>query len=293
MRQRKRIALFKDAPIKDSLKLDLYFKDIDKFGRLETEKEQELFVAYRSGDHPSRETLIVHNLKFVVSVAKHYQRSVVGIQLSDLISYGNIGLMKAIERYDESLGYRFISFAVWWIRQCIVDHLRIFNTVITYPQNFYLANIKIKTFIEEFYKLNEREPSDMEVYQFIEDNEIRVTAYSDICYEKTISLDSELMGNQQQSIAGLQSYHDVIEDVNASKPDEYEGDANTVMVRRLVHSLPEREKGIILHCFGIDGYPILSIDELAETFKVSSERIRQIKRTALASIKNGIETISL
>jgi RNA polymerase primary sigma factor len=287
VRARKQIMLNKDAPVKDALGLDIYFRDIMKYEPLTTPEEKDLFARYKDGDLAAREKIIKHNLKFVVSVAKYYQRSVVGIQLSDLIAFGNIGLMKAIERYDATLDYRFISFAVWWIRQPIIENLRTFNTVIDYPQNFYLANVKIKKFIDNFYKDNQREPSDEEVYTYIENNDLKVTAYSDIFYEKTLSLDTELY----DKTGNPQHYHDIVGDTIIAKPDEFEADSATLMVRRLVSTLPEREKGIIMHSFGIDNYPHMSLDDIAEKYEVSSERIRQIKRSVLSKMKENAKKI--
>jgi RNA polymerase primary sigma factor len=280
---KRQISLNKDAPIKDGLGLEIYFRDISKYGRLSTEQEKDLFSRYKAGDMIARDKIIKHNLLFVVSVAKHYQRSVAGIQLSDLISYGNIGLMKAIERYDESLNYRFISFAVWWIRQPIIDHLRIFNTVIDYPQNFYLANNRIKRFIDDFYKDHQREPSDEEVYDYIEEKELKVTAYSDVFYEKTLSLDCEI----SDKTGNTQGHYDLVANALVAKPDEYEGSDALLIVRRLVNVLPEREKGIIMHSFGIDGHSLLAIDDISEKYGISSERIRQIKRSVLAKMKQN------
>jgi RNA polymerase primary sigma factor len=285
-RTRKQIMLNKDAPVKDALGLDIYFRDIMKYESLTTPEEKDLFARYKEGDLAAREKIIKHNLKFVVSVAKYYQRSVIGIQLSDLISFGNIGLMKAIERYDATLDYRFISFAVWWIRQPIIENLRTFNTVIDYPQNFYLANVKIKKFIDNFYKDNQREPSDEEVYTYIENNDLKVTAYNDVFYEKTLSLDTELTDRN-----GSQLYHDVVSDTTTAKPDEFEANSATLMVRRLVSTLPEREKGIIMHSFGIDGYSQMALDDIAEKYEVSSERIRQIKRSVLGKMKENAKLI--
>jgi RNA polymerase primary sigma factor len=279
------LQLSKDAPVKDTGSLDRYFREIGKNAPLTNEQELDLFTRYNNdGDLRAKEIIVKANLKFVITVAKTYQRSVKDIQLSDLIALGNIGLLKAIDRFDVTLKYRFISFAVWWIRKSIVESLRTYNTVIQYPQNYYLSNNKIKNWIDEFYKIHEREPSDEEVCTYIEEEGLNVTAHADVFYEKMINLDELVDSGKGETGA----YIDIIENVESMKPDQaFEIDDSVEIVDKLLTNLNYREKQIMIYFFGLKGQPALSLEDIADKLNVTTERVRQIKRSVLEKFRDN------
>jgi RNA polymerase primary sigma factor len=284
----RKIILTKEAPVKDGVGLELYFKEIAKYPKLSAEEERNLFLRYQAGDQRARDLIVKHNLLFVIKVAKQYQRSIYGLQLSDLISMGNMGMLKAIDKFDLSKNVKFISMAVHWIRQSITEQIKTYNTVIDYPQNYYLVNNKIKNFSDAFERKHERTPSSDEVGEYIEECGMKVTQSSDIFNGKVLSLNLAADSHDISSPLLIE----VMEDPNAQAPDaSFEAEERAMAVNRLMAGISEREAYIINHNYGLNGCPVMSLDAIAEEMGVTTERVRQIRRATLSKFKKKADKL--
>lgn len=255
--------------------INRYFKDVKKSEGLSTEKEQELAKRIQDGDTKAIDELVEANLKFVVTIAKEFQGQ--GLPLPDLISEGNYGLIKAAYKFDHTKGFKFISYAVWWIRQAILQSLNDNARIIRLPTNVVNKIQQVRKDIEKFEFLNEREAILGEEVNDKGDKFRKVATGSIILNDKINEEGDEL--------------HELIEDISFKQEDNYYAmDADVkIELDRILSVLDEREREIIECYFGvnIEGEP-MTLETIGERFKLSKERIRQIKEKAIRKLRHNV-----
>ncbi|MEO9870595.1 sigma-70 family RNA polymerase sigma factor [Ekhidna sp.] len=257
--------------------LNKYFKEISREHLLTAEEEVEIVRRIKKGDHRAKDKLVKANLRFVVSIAKQYQNG--PVPLSDLINEGNIGLIKAAERFDETRGFKFISYAVWWIRQAILTALDEQSRVIRVPSHKISNMSKIKKIKEGWAKKNGRYPTSAELAEDMnmDEEDINETIST---FNSTSSLDAICSMDGDHSLMDLIT--DKASDEELEQTSYFEQLKNDVS--HILARLNEREKEIVEMVFGIDCPSPLSLDEISKHLGISRERIRQIKEKALKKL---------
>lgn len=263
-----------------SLSLDRYLQEIGKEEMIPIEKEIELAQAIRNGDKKALDALTKANLRFVVSVAKQYQFR--GLSLSDLINEGNIGLIKAAMRFDETKGFKFISYAVWWIRQSIIQALGEQARMVRLPSNRVHLGNKVQKAISVWEQTHERAPSTEELANEMEISEEDVQSVNDY-HINYISLDSP------NPTTGQESMLDDMIDKEADGTDErvHYKESLELDTKRCLNSLTERERNILCSFFGIGLPEAISLNEIALKHNMTSERARQIKDKAIHHLRSA------
>ncbi len=261
--------------------IEKYFNEIVSEEPLPAEQEVELVKRIKAGDEKAKELLIRANLKFVVSVAKHYQLT--GVPLGDLIGDGNIGLIKAAERFDETRGFKFISYAVWWIRQAIIEALNKQSRFIRIPGNRIAQMSKIKQVSAEWEQKYERLPTEEELAKILGKDEKNIKELVE-SFKAKLSLDAPVGSDEQ---AGL--LIDLIENQAGNIVEDdfiYQGSLGTEIGRALAN-LSDTESLILIRIFGLEGQPSQSLEEVSRVLGLSSERTRQLKNKAIKKLKDG------
>jgi RNA polymerase primary sigma factor len=258
--------------------IEKYLEEIGGYSPLAPEEEIDLARQIRKGNARALDKLVKANLRFVISVAKEYQGQ--GLPLQDLISEGNLGLIKAAQRFDETRGFKFISYAVWWIRQSILQALAEQSRVVRLPLNRVGAINKVGRALEELEKKFGREPSMEEIADKME-----MTAYEVADVLKTsarhLSLDEPFKEDEGNSLL------DILESDRYAPPDEtLMQESLQVEIDKVLSTLKPREAEIIRLYFGLDGDRPLTLEEIGEHFKLTRERVRQIKEKALRRLRH-------
>jgi RNA polymerase primary sigma factor len=258
--------------------IEKYLEEIGGYSPLPPSEEVELARRIRKSDSTALDKLVKANLRFVISVAKEYQGQ--GLPLQDLISEGNLGLIKAAQRFDETRGFKFISYAVWWIRQSILQALAEQSRVVRLPLNRVGAINKVGRALEELEKKFGREPSMEEIADRME-----LTAFEVADVMKTsarhLSLDEPFKEEEGNSLL------DVIESDRYAPPDDnLMQESLQVEIDKVLSTLKPREAEIIRLYFGLDGDRPLTLEEIGEHFKLTRERVRQIKEKALRRLRH-------
>src|SRR5690625_868929 len=271
----RQLKITKQVTNRETASLDKYLQEIGKVDLITAEKEVELAQRIKAGDKIALEELTKANLRFVVSVAKQYQHQ--GLSLSDLINEGNLGLIKAAQRFDETKGFKFISYAVWWIRQSILQALAEQGRLVRLPQNKIGTYNKANRAYIAFEQENERAPSTEELAAILELNEAEISNIFSTNTRHT-SLDAPVheaedvaMGDLLES--GIDTDEDVME--NSLK----------VEIQRILKSLSVREAEIVSAFFGLEGDEGPSIEEIGLKYNLTKERIRQIKERAVKRLQ--------
>ena len=271
---------------RESLALDKYLVDIGRIDLLTIEEEAELAKKIRQGDEESLDKLTKANHRFVVSVAKQYQNQ--GLSLADLINEGNVGLMKAAKRFDETKGFKFISYAVWWIRQSILQAIVEYSRMVRLPLNKMTAYNKVNEAYVAFVQKNEREPSNEELAEILGVSE------KDIFNmlkggNKHISVDAPLSEDE-----GAMSLVDMMSHGDKDSPDLKLMEES---VRREVidglEILSPREIQVISAYYGLGGNKPLTLEEIGETYDLTRERVRQIKERAIRRMRKSLNKNAL
>lgn len=258
--------------------LDLYLQEIGNVPLLMAEEETELARSVRAGDEKALEKLTASNLRFVVSVAKQYQNQ--GLSLSDLINEGNIGLMKAAKRFDETKGFKFISYAVWWIRQSILQALAEQSRIVRLPLSRVGTLHKIGRLSSEFEQEYGREPSTEEIAEALDMKPGDVKDSMRIA-SRHVSLDAPLKAGEDNRLL------DLIEDGDQDAPDEaLMVDSLKEEIFKALDSLTEREAAVIGLYFGINREKSHTLEEIGSCFNLTRERVRQIKEKALRRLRH-------
>jgi RNA polymerase primary sigma factor len=264
---------------RDSRTLEKYFNEISKDDLLTPEEEVDLAQRIREGDQAALDKLVKANLRFVVSVAKQYHYS--NIPLNDLINEGNLGLVKAAKKFDEKRGFKFISYAVWWIRQSIIQALSEHSRIVRLPSNKIGSLSKIDKAASLLEQRFEREPTDEELAEMLEMSidEINKTVRS---ATKQMSIDKPFSDDEGSSLLS------VLEDEEANTVDSdlFQKDSLKKEIERLLSTLDEREKVVVTKYFGLDHQPNLSLEDIGDLLGLTRERVRQIKEKALQKLAN-------
>jgi RNA polymerase primary sigma factor len=265
--------------------LDLYLREIGETPLITARQEVELAKRIKEGDQQALEKLTKANLRFVVSVAKQYQNQ--GLSLADLINEGNIGLIKAAKRFDETRGFKFISYAVWWIRQAILQALAEQSRIVRLPLNRVgtLHKIgKISSSLEQEYG---REPSPAEIAKELELSAVEVSDTLKIS-NSHLSLDAPFSVSEDNSLM------DVLEDEFQPAPDEdLLTESLKVEIERALGSLSAREAEVINLYFGLNSEKALTLEEIGTRFNLTRERVRQIKEKAIRRLRHASRSKSL
>jgi len=275
----RQLVIAKQFTNRESLSLDKYLQEIGKVDLISAEKEVELGKRIRKGDKEALELLIKANLRFVVSVAKQYQNQ--GLSLPDLINDGNLGLIKAAQRYDETRGFKFISYGVWWIRQAILQALAEQARIVRLPLNkiasITLINKTFKRLEQEF----QREPTIDEVAFILEtssdviEDSLRVSSHH-------ISMDAPIYDEEAGNL------YDVLLNEDSLSPDK--GLMNISLckeIERTLSTLTDMEADVIRYYFGLSGHLQHTLEEIGDEFGLTRERVRQIKEKTIMKMRNN------
>jgi RNA polymerase primary sigma factor len=261
---------------RDIASVNKYMNEIGKIPLLTIEEEVQLTRKVRAGDELALERLVRTNLRFVVSVAKKYQHR--GLSLGDLINEGNLGLIRAATRFDDTKGFKFISFAVWWIRQSIMLAIAEQTRTIRLPLNIINSITQLNKTLSGMEQRLERIPTAQEVAVEVDMAEQRIAGYLREAH-RCVSLDKIVNPEVGSTLL------DIIVSSDPAPDDVFSGDATVYEVEMLLKALPKREAKILRLYYGLAGSPSLSLDDIAVLFKLSKERVRQLKDKGLSKLR--------
>ena len=273
----RQLKITKSITNRESASLDKYLQEIGKEDLITVEEEVELAQRIKKGDRIALEKLTKANLRFVVSVAKQYQNQ--GLSLPDLINEGNLGLIKAAEKFDETRGFKFISYAVWWIRQSILQALAEQSRIVRLPLNQVGSLNKINKAFSKFEQEYERKPSSSELAEQLElpkekiEDTLRISG-------RHVSVDAPFQEGEDNSLL------DVIENSDSPKADkQLITESLSKEIDRALATLTERERDILRYFFGI-GVIEMTLEEIGDRFGLTRERVRQIKEKAIRRLRH-------
>lgn len=274
----RQLKISKQITNRESQSLDKYLQEIGKVDLLTPDEEVTLAQKIREGDQLSLERLTKANLRFVVSVAKQYQNQ--GLSLGDLINEGNLGLIKAAQRFDETRGFKFISYAVWWIRQSILQALAEQSRIVRLPLNRVGSLNKISKTFSDLEQKFEREPSPEELAAVLEISAAEVVDTLKIS-GRHVSMDAPFVQGEENSLL------DVLENDGEDKPDSgLINDSLRKEVQRALSTLTQREADVITLYLGLNGEHAMTLEEIGEKFNLTRERVRQIKEKAIRRLRH-------
>ena len=272
----RQLKITKSITNRESESLEKYLQDIGKEELISAEEEAQLAAQIRQGDKKALERLTKANLRFVVSVAKQYQNQ--GLSLPDLINEGNLGLIRAAEKFDETRGFKFISYAVWWIRQAILQAIADQSRIVRLPLNQVGSVNKINRVLNRFEQENERRPSIDEISEQIDLPEEKIDEAINIS-GKHVSMDAPFNANDDNSLL------DVLVNDNAPSADmQLVLESLRQEINKALTWLNERERNVIEAFFGIN-QPELTLEEIGDKYHLTRERVRQIKEKAIRRLR--------
>ena len=272
----RQLKITKSITNRESASLEKYLQEIGKEEMISAEEEAELAQRIRKGDQEALERLTKANLRFVVSVAKQYQNQ--GMSLPDLINEGNLGLLKAAERFDETRGFKFISYAVWWIRQSILQAISEQSRIVRLPLNQVGSYNKINREISKFEQINERRPSIEEIAEHIDlptekiDEAISINSHH-------VSVDAPFTEGEDSSLLDVLVNEDI-----PTTDKELVMESLKSEIRNALNILSDRERKVIEDSYGIGGQE-LTLEEIGTKYGLSRERVRQIKEKAIRKLR--------
>jgi RNA polymerase primary sigma factor len=270
---------------RESQSLDKYLQEIGKVDLLSPEDEIQLAIKIRKGDRSAFEQLTKANLRFVVSVAKQYQNQ--GLALGDLINEGNLGLIKAATRFDETRGFKFISYAVWWIRQSILQALAEQSRIVRLPLNRVGTLNKIGKAYSNLEQEYEREPNSSELAKELQIDVDEVAEALKIS-GRHISMDAPLTQGDENRLL------DVVENEEYPAPDHMlMSESLKTEINRILSTLSDREAEVIKFYFGLNKEHSLNLEEIGERFNLTRERVRQIKEKAIRRLRHASRSKNL
>lgn len=274
----RQLNITKQVTNRETASLDKYLHDIGKVELITAEEEVELARKIKNGDQVALEKLTKANLRFVVSVAKQYQNQ--GLNLPDLINEGNLGLMKAAQRFDETRGFKFISYAVWWIRQSILQALAEQSRIVRLPLNKISTINRISKAYSQLEQNLQREPKPDEVAKFLDitESEVKDSIRNS---SRHISMDASLNQDEDNNM------YDVLKSDDTPTPDkELLYESLKLEINRLISTIPQREADVLKLYFGLDSKHPHTLEEIGEKFDLTRERVRQIKEKAIRRLKH-------
>lgn len=274
----RQLKISKSITNRESASLDKYLQEIGHEELLTTDEEVELAQRIRKGDKRALERLTKANLRFVVSVAKQYQNQ--GLSLPDLINEGNVGLIKAAEKFDETRGFKFISYAVWWIRQSILQAIAEQSRLVRLPLNQVGSVNKIARELNKFEQEHERKPSVDEIAERVDLPEDKI-ADAMKANSRHVSMDAPIADGEDSSMI------DFLSGDSSNTDRELAIESLKAEVSRILKLLTDKEQKVLRAFFGIDGSPEMTLDEIGEKYNLTRERVRQIKEKALRRLRRN------
>ncbi|MBR4326328.1 MAG: sigma-70 family RNA polymerase sigma factor [Bacteroidales bacterium] len=273
----RQLKITKSITNRESASLDKYLQEIGKYELISVEEEVELAQRIRRGDQSAIEKLTRANLRFVVSVAKQYQNQ--GLSLPDLINEGNLGLIKAAEKFDETRGFKFISYAVWWIRQSIMQAINEQSRIVRLPLNQVSSLSKYNKAVSDFEQQHQRKPSPEELSAILDLPQEKVVDTMRVS-GKHVSVDAPFVQGEENSLL------DVLENTDSQVADgNLMNESLSKEIERAFSTLTERERCILKYSFGI-GCQELSLEEIGDQYGLTRERVRQIREKAIRRLRN-------
>ena len=274
----RQLKITKQVTNRETASLDKYLQEIGKVELISAEEEVELAQRIKQGDKIALEKLTKANLRFVVSVAKQYQNQ--GLSLPDLINEGNLGLIKAAQRFDETRGFKFISYAVWWIRQSILQALAEQSRIVRLPLNKIGSINKINKTYAKLEQEFEREPNAEEIAEVLEITEAEVKESMKNA-GRHISMDAPLVQDEDNTM------YDVLKSEEVPTPEtELLYESLRKEIDRAISTLTQREQDVVRLYFGLNGSHPMTLEEIGEKFDLTRERVRQIKEKAIRRLKH-------
>ncbi len=281
----RQLKISKQITNRESQSLDKYLQEIGKVDLITSDEEVKLAQRIRDGDQMALEKLTKANLRFVVSVAKQYQNN--GLTLGDLINEGNVGLIKAAKRFDETRGFKFISYAVWWIRQSIMQALAEQSRIVRLPLNRVGSLNKISKTFSDLEQKFQREPSPEELAEVLEVTTEEVVDTLKVG-GRHVSMNAPFVQGEENSLL------DVLENNSEETPDaELMVDSLRREVLRALSTLTQREADVIAYYFGLNGVHAMTLEEIGEKFSLTRERVRQIKEKATRRLRQSSRSKTL
>ncbi len=276
----RQLKIVKQVTNRETASLDKYLQEIGKVDLITAEEEVDLARKIRSGDPRALEKLTKANLRFVVSVSKQYQNQ--GLSLPDLINEGNLGLIKAAQRFDETRGFKFISYAVWWIRQSILQALAEQSRIVRLPLNKIGSLNKINKAFSQLEQEYEREPSTEEIARVLEltEDDVKDSMRNS---GRHVSMDAPLVTGDENA---SNMYDVMISESSPSPESELMNDSLRKEIERALSTLTTREADVITSYFGLNGEHPMTLEEIGEKFDLTRERVRQIKEKAIRRLKH-------
>ena len=274
----RQLKITKQVTNREVASLDKYLQDIGRVELITAEEEVALAQKIRAGDKSALEKLTKANLRFVVSVAKQYQNQ--GLTLPDLINEGNMGLIKAAQRFDETRGFKFISYAVWWIRQSILQAIAEQSRIVRLPLNKIGSLNKINKASAKLEQMHQRLPNAEEIAELLEisTNDVKDSLKN---AGRHISMDAPLIQDEDITL------YDVLGNDESKTPEQgLLSDSLRIEIERAIATLSKRESDILRYYFGLNGNYPLTLDEIGEKFGLTRERVRQIKEKAIRRLKH-------
>ena len=276
----RQLKITKSITNRESQSLEKYLQEIGKVDLITPEEEVQLAIRIKQGDQRALEKLTKANLRFVVSVAKQYQNQ--GLSLSDLINEGNLGLIKAAQRFDETRGFKFISYAVWWIRQSILQALAEQSRIVRLPLNKVGLSNKISKAYSQLEQEFEREPSTEELAELLDIGIEEVETTLGVA-ARHVSVDAPFVDSEDNSLL------DILENPNSEAADAnlYHNESLRCEIDRSLSTLTDRQRDVIKLYFGIGVSNPMSLEDIGERFSLTRERVRQIKDKAITKLRTA------
>jgi RNA polymerase primary sigma factor len=274
----RQLKITKQVTNRETASLDKYLQEIGKVELITAEEEVELARRIKAGDKDALEKLTKANLRFVVSVSKQYQNQ--GLSLPDLINEGNLGLIKAAQRFDETRGFKFISYAVWWIRQSILQALAEQSRIVRLPLNKIGSINKINKAYARLEQQNEREPDALEIAEMLDipESEVKESIRNS---GRHISMDAPLIQDEENTL------YDVLRSDDTNTPEkELMVESLRKEIDRAISTLTSREADVVRLYFGLNSKHPMTLEEIGEKFDLTRERVRQIKEKAIRRLKH-------
>lgn len=277
----RQLKITKQVTNRETPSLDKYLHEIGKEILLTSQEEVELAIRIKKGDEIALNKLVKANLRFVVSVSKQYQNQ--GLSLGDLINEGNLGLIKAAKRFDPTKGFKFISYAVWWCRQSIMQAIAECSRLVRLPMNKCALMSKVNKIYNYLEQKYERTPSVQEIGEVLDVNEEDIKdSIKIIGTGKHISMDAPLTEGEESNL------YDIICSYESPRPDDsLIKESLRIDIMRLMSKLSPRERDITEKCFGLDGNPPRTLEEIGQEHDLTRERVRQIKEQACKKLRKS------
>jgi RNA polymerase primary sigma factor len=275
----RQLKITKSITNRESKSLDKYLSDISREGMINAEQEVELAKKIRDGDQRALEKMVKANLRFVVSVSKQYQNQ--GLTLPDLINEGNLGLIKAAQRFDETRGFKFISYAVWWIRQSILQAIAEQSRIVRLPLNQVGSLNRINRTVSQLEQQFERPPSDIEVAEHLDITSTKVKDTLKIG-GRHVSMDAPFKEGEDHGLIDVLPNNDV-----PSTDSDLMRESLVREIERSLQILSERERDVLKLYYGIGSQHEHTLDEIGDKFDLTRERVRQLKEKAIRRLRNN------